>query len=185
MAIGDALQFRWSTPIGAAGNEHAAGSPGYSLGKWVATTSVGNASLFNRFPVILGSERLNSNVDYQCVFRYNSHPYITLSATKLWVSNSVIGVADVAFAVDNIPPTVISSTVQQAAAIGSKDDAPLGVGAFSAPTTEGSALSLGTLAPGYVKAFWVRRTAIAASDRHDDWVTLTVRGQEMFAAEVA
>lgn len=170
------LEIRLATLQGLAGNEQPS-APGGSNGKWVSTTALDNATLGNVFPEITSEERLAGNVDYQCLFLLNNHPVLTLSAAKIWLSSQTPGVADIAIAVDNVPATPVGSESQQATYIADKDAVPAGVSAFSAPTTEGTGLSLGSIGPGEAKAFWVRRTAYD-SVRQDDGVILTIHGDE-------
>lgn len=168
------LEVRLATLNGLAGNEEPSG-PGGSNGRWVSTSVFDNGSLGNLFPEITSAERYAGNVDYQCLFLLNNHPVLTLPGAKIWLSSQTPGVADIAIAVDSIPAQPVGTDAQQAARIADKNVAPTGVSAFSAPTTEGTGLSLGSIGPGMAKAFWVRRTAYD-SVRQDDGVILTIHG---------
>jgi hypothetical protein len=170
------ILYKWSTTAGAAGNSTAAGAAGTSLGKYIATTQIVDATLNNLFPDITGDENAASNVDYQCIFVHNNHATLTLQNAVAWLSAEVAGGATVALATDNIAASAVGSASAQAAQIANKNTAPTGVSAFSAPTTKATGLSLGSIGPGQVKAIWVRRTATNSAAQNNDGATLRVEG---------
>ena len=166
--------LRYSTTAGSAGDS-TAGTAGGSLGKYVSTTEVATGAN-GLFDDISGAENAASTVDYRCVFVLNNHATLTLQSPVVYLSAEVAGGAGIAIAVDNIAVSAKGSAGAQAAQIASETTAPTGVGAFSSPTTSGTGLALGNLAPGQVKAVWVRRTAANSSALNNDGVTLAVTG---------
>lgn len=169
------IVFNLSVKTGSAGDTTAQADPNASLGKYVSTSvwASGSNSLFDN---ISGDDNAASVVDYRCIFVKNNHATLTLENAKVWVSAEVAGGAGVAIAVDNIGPVAKGSASAQAAEIANETTAPSGVGSFSTPTTAGTGLAIGSLAPGQVCAVWVRRTAANTAAINNDGFTLSVQG---------
>lgn len=164
---------RFSTTAGAAGDS-TAGTAAGSLGKYVSTTAwADGATLFDD---VTGAENAASEAEYRCIFVLNNHATLSLLNAVVYVSAEVAGGASVAIAVDNIAASAKGSASAQAAQIANEDTAPTGVGAFSTPTTAGTGLSLGTLAPGQVRGVWIRRTTANTSAVDADGFTLGIAG---------
>ena len=89
------IVFRLSTTAGSAGNT-TAGTPNGSLGKYVSTTTITDATLNNLFDDISGDENAASTVDYRCVFVFNNHASLVLQSPVLWISAEVAGGANTA-----------------------------------------------------------------------------------------
>jgi hypothetical protein len=160
---------RFSTVSGSAGDT-LAGTAAGSLGKYVSQTAwVDAATLFDD---ISGTENSTSVVDYRCIFVLNNHGSLTASSIKAYLSSEVSGGAAIAIAVDNIAASAKGGSSAQSATIANETTAPSGVGSFSSPTTDGTGLSLGDLAPGQVRAIWIRRTAQNSAALAADGVTL-------------
>lgn len=166
------MVFRYSVTTGSAGDS-TAGTLAGSLGKYVSTTVV-VAGANGLFDDISGAENAASTVDYRCIFLLNNHATLTATSITVYVSAEVSGGASVAIALDNIAASAKGSSSAQAAQIASETTTPTGVGAFSTPTTDGAGLSIGSLAPGQVKAIWVRRTAANTGPVAADGFTLGV-----------
>lgn len=175
IAASDIL-IKWSTTAGAAGNANANSTPGTSLGKYIATTQIVDATLNNLFPDVTGDENAASNVDYQCVFIHNNHATLTLQNPVIYMSAEVAGGASAAVAVDSTAASALASATAQALQIANKNTAPAGPLTFSSPTTKAAGLALGNIGPGQVKAFWIRRTAANSTALNNDGVTVTVAG---------
>lgn len=168
------IVLRLSTTAGSAGDSTTS-TPGASLGKYVST-SVMAAGANGLFDNISGDENAASTVDYRCVFVLNNHATLSLQNAVVYLSGDVAGGATVAIATDNIAASAKASASAQAATIATETTAPSGVSAFSAPTTKAGGLSLGTIAAGQVKAFWVRRTAANTAAVDADGTTFNVAG---------
>lgn len=166
------IVLRLSTTAGSAGDTTTGTAPG-SLGKYVSTT-VMPVTLNGLFDDVTGSENAASTVDYRCIFVLNNHATLTASAMTIYLASEVAGGTSIAIAIDGIAASAKGSASAQAAQIASETTAPTGVGAFSSPTTDGTGLSIGSLAPGQVKAVWVRRTAANSAPLSNDGVTLAV-----------
>lgn len=170
------IRYRYSVVSGTAGNLVATGGPGTSRGRHVSTTPLPDGGLNNLFPDITGDENAAGNVDYQCIFVYNSHATLTLKAAKVWIASEIAGGALAALALDNIGVTALGANVTQATEIPGKDSAPAAVSVFSTATTKGSALLIGDMPPGTVRAIWIRRTATNSGATANDGVTIRCEG---------
>lgn len=169
------LLFKLSITSGAAGNSAAQPDPNASLGKYISTTAM-TASANGLFDNISGAENAASTVDYRCVFIHNAHATLSYQNAVVYISAETAGGASVALATDNIAASAIGSASAQAALIASETTAPSGVSAFSSPTTAGTGLSLGTIAAGFCKAVWVRRTAANTAALDADGFSLGISG---------
>lgn len=172
------LLYKYSVTTGSAGNS-AAGTAAGSLGKYISTTSIANSTANALFADVTSDENANHTVEYRCVFLHNNHATLTLQNAVLWLVSQVTGGADIAIAVDNIAASAIGSASAQAAVIASRLTAPTGVSAFSAPTSKGTGLSLGSIGPGQCRAFWIQRTATASAALNADGVTWRVEGDTL------
>ena len=170
------IKIRLSIKTGSAGNSLAQSDVNASLGKYISTTNVTDNTANNLFDDISGDENAASTVDYRCIFVYNSHSTLTYLTPKVWLSSEVAGGASIAIAIDDIAASDLTSGSAQAAEIATETTTPTGVGAFSSPTSKGTGLSLGSLAPGKVRAIWVRRTAANSAALNSDGVTIAIEG---------
>lgn len=169
------LKLRLSVLTGSAGNTTAQGNVNNSLGKYISTTDITDAMLNNLFDNISGDENAASTVDYRCMFIYNSHASIDWTNVFAWISAEVAGGASVAIGLDPAGATAVGSSSAQAATPANELTAPSGV-TFTAPTTKGAGLSLGTIAHGQCYAIWVRRTAANTVAVNNDGATIRVEG---------
>lgn len=168
------IKLMLSTKSGSAGYSLSA-APADSLGKYVSTTEVTDNSVGNVFDVITGAENAASTVDYRCVFVLNNHASLTLYSAAIYISSQVSGGADAAIGVDTTAASTKTSSSAQAVSIANETTAPAGI-SFSAPTTSGTALSLGDIAAGQVKAVWIRRTATNSAAVASDGCDLVIFG---------
>lgn len=169
------ILFKLSVTTGSAGNSTAQGNPNASIGKYISTTQITDATLNNLFDDISGDENAASTVDYRCFFVHNAHASIAWTSVYVWISAEVAGGASVAIGVDPAGATAIGSASAQAAIPADETTAPSGV-SFSAPTSKGSGISIGTIAAGECVAIWVRRTAANTVAVNNDGATIRVEG---------
>lgn len=172
------IKYYYSTTSGSAGNSLTQGDPNASLGKYVSTTEVATG-LNGLFDDVTGAENSALDVEYRCVFVKNTNATTTLQNAVAYITTQVSGGTNVDIAIDNIGPVTHSSSSAQAALIANEGTAPTGTGAFSAPTTIGTGLALGNIAPNEVKAIWVRRTATDSAPLASDGFTLSVAGDTL------
>lgn len=176
MAIvpGDIL-IKLSTTAGAAGNTTAQADPNASLGKYISTTQLVDATLHNLFDPVTGDENAASEAEYRCVFVHNNHATLTLTAPVVWVSSETAGGAVAALSVDTTATSAVGASAAQAKQVADENTAPA-TQAFSAPTTKATGLALGDIPAGSVKAIWIRRTAANTAALDADGVVIRVEG---------
>ena len=175
MAIvaGDLL-FKFSVKTGSAGDS-VAGNAGDSLGKYISTTEIADATLNNLFDDVSGDDNAASDVEYRCIFVHNNHASLTWESPVVWLSAETAGGADIDIAVDDVATSAKGSASAQADEVADEDTAPSGE-SFSAPTTKGTGLSLGNIPAGNVRGIWMRRTATNSAALDNDDVTLQFEG---------
>jgi hypothetical protein len=166
------IVYRLSVKTGAAGDA-TAGTIAGSLGKYVSTTVMTDSAVGNLFDDVSGTENAAgaASTEYRCLFVLNNHATLAWQNVVAYISNQIAGGAAAEIAIDNIAASAKGAAGAQAAEIATEATAPTGVGTFSAPTTQATGLSLGTINAGQVKAIWVKRvpanTAAANSDGLD------------------
>jgi hypothetical protein len=160
----------------AAGDTTAQGNVNASLGDQISTTTITDATLNNLFDDVSGDDNAASDVEYRCFFVRNNHATLTWQDVVVWLSAEVGGGASVAIAVDDAGPSDADQASAQAATSADEDTAPSPAQTFSSPTSKGTGLSIGDLAPDEVQAIWVRRTAANTSAVDNDGVTIRCEG---------
>ena len=168
------ILYKYAVTSGSAGNS-TAGSASSSLGKYISTTTIPDATANAVFDDVTGAENAASTVDYRCVFAHNSNASNALENAVVYLSAEVAGGAAIAISFDTTAASVIGSASAQALQVANETTAPAGV-TFSSPTTLGTGVALGTIPAGQCKAFWVRRTASNSAALSNDGVTFTVAG---------
>ena len=135
-----------------------------SLGRWMSTTQLNaDVSQNNLFPDVTGPQNAAGQVDYQCLFVFNTNSTDTMKNVLAWIpTSSVTGALEWAVAADTTSPSAFNATVTpQAGFITAPTIAPSTVAAFFGPSSASSGgASMPTLAPGMVAALWVRGTAV-------------------------
>lgn len=175
------LLIKLSTTAGAAGNANTS-TPNASLGKYISTTQVVDATLNNLFDDVTGDENAANDVEYRCFFIHNNHATLSLQNAVVWITADVSGGANVGIGVDPAAATVIGSTPAQAAVSTDENSAPSPTVTFtnyasgSAVDTKARGLSVGTIAAGSCRAIWVRRTAANTAALNSDGCTIRIEG---------
>ena len=166
--------FKFSVKTGTTGNQTVGTADG-SLGKYISTTQITDATLHNLFDVITGDENAASDVEYRCIFVHNAHATLTWQTPVVWLSAETAGGANIAIAIDGIAASAIGATPAQADEVANEGTAPTGE-AFSSPTTKATGLALADLPAGQCRAIWLRRTATNSAALDNDDVTIRVEG---------
>lgn len=162
------IKFLLSAPVATAGYI-LPGSPGNSLGKFASTTQLSTASggLDALFPDLSGAANAANQVDYQCLFIWNSHATLTMLTPYAWLPVGLLGNTNTAtFAVGADPtlPSPLGSGSAQAVGIASPVLAPSGVNTWAGPSTlSANGVALPNIPAGDVAAVWIRRTANGAA----------------------
>jgi hypothetical protein len=172
------IQWRFSAPAMAGGNL-GSGAVGASLGAFVSTTLVNNTAIDNLFPDTKGPENLAGSSDYQCLFIVNTNLINVLQSPVVWFT-AVPTSPLVAVAVDSIGVTDLSSMAPQATTIPNKNTTPIGVGAFTTPTSKAAGLGLADIGPGQTCAVWIQRTATGSPANAVYTGSIRVEGQMFF-----
>lgn len=168
------IVYRLSVKTGTAGDT-TAGTVAGSLGKYVSTTLVSATAQNNVFDNVSGDENAASEAEYRCVFVLNNHATLTLTAAVLWISAETAGGANAALAVDSVAASAKGAAGAQALEVVDENTAPAAL-SFTSPTTKATGLALGSIGPGQVKAFWIRRTATNSAAATADGFTWRVEG---------
>lgn len=175
MAItaGDLL-FKFSVKTGVAGNATAGTADG-SLGKYVSTTQLTDATLHNLFDRVTGDENAASEAEYRCIFVHNAHATLTWLSPVVWLVSETAGGAVAAISVDTTAASAIGSVGAQAKEVADENTAPAAQ-AFTAPITKATGLALGDIPAGSCRAVWVRRTAANSAALDLDGVVVRCEG---------
>lgn len=97
ISTGD-IKFRLSVPTGTVGGGSTQPDPNSSLGKFASSTDISATPLDNLFNDISGDQQAAGQVDYRCLFIYNSHASLTYQTPKFWLSgfrSSSVGSTDI------------------------------------------------------------------------------------------
>lgn len=169
------ILFKLSVKTGAAGNSTAQGDVNESLGKYISTTQITDATLNNLFDDVSGDENAASDVEYRCIFVHNAHATLTWQSPVVWLSAETAGGANIAIAIDDLAASPIGQAGAQADEVADESTAPTGE-AFTSPTTKAGGLALANLPAGQCRAIWVRRSATNSAALDNDDVTIKVEG---------
>jgi hypothetical protein len=169
--------FKYSTKSGSAGNT-TTGTAAGSLGTYISTTAWAGGAANDLFDDISGAENAASTVDYRCIFVHNSNASNALQNAVVYISSEVAGGASIALAADTTAASALGAASAQALTATTETAPGAGVTGltYSSPTTVGAGVSLGSIAAGSVKAFWLRRTAANSAALSGDGVTISVSG---------
>lgn len=156
------VQFLLAAPAASSGYS-VPGTVYNSNGKYCSTTQVNTVVAANNiFPDLTGAQNAALQVDYQCIFVYNSDPTTTMTNTYVWMpSSSILGASPAwAYAADPTGASAYNTVNQQALLIANPQTAPVGITTWVAPVASASlGLALGNVSPRQVFPFWIRRTA--------------------------
>jgi len=178
-----AVTLRWTPPSGTAGTAvdvssdgvyaiqgasdggmlsvtvTAASLPGSDQTNTITITALTN----NIFDDVTKAQSDVGRIEHRALFLENAHAADSMVDVTLWISANTPGQDVVNIGLD---PAGVNAA---AAIIATEDLVPAGV-TFSNPTTEGTGLSMGTLAFGDFFAFWIRRTVpagVSAAEPND------------------
>lgn len=147
------IKFRLSVKTGTEGDS-VSSTPDESLGKYMATTPITDATLANLFRNITGPEAEDGITLYRCIFVLNdsADPW---GSVAVWIASQVPGGGTVAIGLDPVGVVDRDDSDPQAAEVADETTAPTGV-TFRNPTTVYSGLDVGTIPAGKVFAVWLR-----------------------------
>jgi hypothetical protein len=165
----------WKYSVVAAAGNTTAGTAAGSLGDQISTTVWAGGVANDLFDDISGAENAAATVDYRCLFLHNNNSANAWQNVLLYLAAEVAGGASIAIGVDPTAASPIGSASPQAVQIANETTAPAGV-TFSAPTTVGAGLAMGSIPVGYCRPFWIRRTAANSAALSTDGVTFGTTG---------
>ena len=164
------IKLRYTTASGSAGLT-TAGTRDASLGKYVSTTDV-SAPPNAFWDDVQSAEASAGDTEYRAIAVYNSHATDSALNVQVSISAEVTGGGTTTIALDNIAAGAANGASALSATVANENTAPTGVGAFGT-----SSLSIGTLAAGQAKVFWLKRTVPASTAAMTgDGFTITVGG---------
>lgn len=140
-----------------------------SLGGAKSSTSVGTG-LHNLFDVVGSAEAATGDTEYRCVYVHNNHGTLTMQSAKIWISSNTPST-------DTTVEIALGSSVVNGTetSVANENTAPSGP-TFSAPASEGAALSIGDIPAGQHKAVWIKRIInTGAAAYNSDGCTLTTK----------
>lgn len=145
------------------------GTANGSLGGSMATNQLTTDTSQNIFDNVTGTESQAGDIEYRCFYVLNTHATLTLVNATIWfVSNTTSGDDTVDM---GLGTTAVGTSDEQT--IANESTAPSGV-TFSAPTTSGTGLVIGNIAPNQRKGIWLRRTvnagAAAFTNNQFSWI---------------
>jgi hypothetical protein len=123
----------------------------------VKSANAMSSSVDALFDAVAAAEAAAGSIEYRCVYLHNANATLDMTTAVVYVSaNTPLAGTTLDIGVGT---AAINGTEQT---IANETTAPTGV-AFSAPTTAGTGLALGTIPAGQHKAVWMRRTVTAGS----------------------
>lgn len=155
------IQYLLSAPNAVAGYS-LPGTVYNSNGGYCSTTQVDlSVSQDNLFPDATGPQTAAQQVDYQCIFVYNSNESSVFTGVTMWIpATSVISAAiNWAIAADPAGVSPYTQTGYQATLISSPYIAPAGITTWMSPSTSiAGGVFIGDIGPQQVYPVWIQRT---------------------------
>ena len=148
------IEWRYSTTSGSEGDSET-GSAGGSLGQWMSTTTIPDASLENLFPNVSAAENASGITRYRCVFVTNTGTG-TWSDVRVFIDSQESDGASVSIGLDPAGVVASDSGTDQAEEISDGQTEPSGV-SWSQPPDYDGGLQVGTVDGGQCFAFWLRQ----------------------------
>lgn len=123
----------------------------------VKSSNAASTSIDGLFDQVSSAEAVAGDVEYRCVYLHNANATSEMISAGVWVSaNTPLAGSTIDIGVGT---AAVNGTEQT---IANESTAPTSV-TFSAPTTQGTMLSLGNIPAGQHKAIWIRRTITAGA----------------------
>lgn len=152
----DASDIALKYSVAAAAGNTTAGTAATSLGDQVSTTAIPQSGANVWFDDVSAAEATAGDIEYRCAFVHNTDSTDSGVNVQVILQADVAGGAAIAIGLDPTAASAVGSASAQAVTVADENTAPAGV------TFGTGNLSVGTLAAGQVKAFWVRRTISAS-----------------------
>ena len=141
------------------GQSTAQTDPDASLGDFVSSTQVTDASANNVFDDISGAENSALTVDYRVIAVVNAHSTDTMYDVTVWISGESANAPTIALAAEGSGASDADSASQQFEELTDENTAPSGE-TFTSPTDYDNGINLGDLTAGQTRGLIIRRTAV-------------------------
>lgn len=145
--------------------------PNAALGGVMSSVEIVDNTLHNLFDKTTGAEAILGDTEYRAFFIKNTHATLTYEDVVVYISSNTPS-ADTAVAIALADEAIGTSTIET---IANENTAPSGP-TFSAPSTALTGISIGDLAPGQMKAIWVRWTVNSGAASVADEATIQTSG---------
>ena len=140
--------------------------PLLSIGGAKSSTASG-ATIFDD---VSSAEAAAGDTEYRLIYVHNAHATLSYQAAAIWIQTQTPSAStDVAIGL------AVAGLNGTETAVANENTAPAGV-SFSAPSTFGAGLALGTIPAGQHFGVWVKRTVTAGAASVADNFTLRVQG---------
>ena len=133
--------------------------PAASLGGVKSTSTDASTDLFDD---VSSGEASSGDTEYRCIYVHNNHGTLTMESTKIWIQSNTPS-TDTTITI-GLGTSAVNATEQTVA---TESDAPSGV-SFSAPSSEGTALSIGNIPAGQHKAVWIKRVVNSSAAAYNN-----------------
>lgn len=153
------IACRLSTQSGSEGNSEAS-TPAESIGGFMATTDVVDASVENLFANVAAADAATGRTYYRCAFLANTHGSQAWEAVRIWFESQTPGGGELAMGLDPAGAVALDASSAQAEAPADQYTAPDGV-TFSNPTSYDDGIVIGDLEDGECIAVWFRLSVAA------------------------
>lgn len=170
-----AAQIRYRLIGGAANTD-----PNASLGGAMSTAAGGiitDNAANNTFDDVPDAERVAGDTEYRGLAVQNFGDQ-TLVGAKIWIDDQGSGVAGSTLEI-GLDAAAIGTTPTANSTAANENSAPSPAVTFSAPTTEGGAISIGDIPAGQAKIFWEKRIVTAGASAGTDTPSVTVKGESV------
>lgn len=128
------------------------------------------ASSATIFDDVSSTEAAAGDTEYRLIYVHNAHATLSYQTAAIWIQTQTPSAStDIAI---GLAAAGLNGTET---AIANENTAPAGV-VFSAPSTFGAGLALGTVPAGQHYGVWVKRTVTAGATSISDSFTLRVQG---------
>ena len=137
----------------------------------MSSVEIVDDTLHNLFDKTTGAEAAAGDIEYRAFFVKNTHATLTYEDVVIYISSNTAS-GDTTVAIALADEAVGISTIET---IANESTAPVGP-TFSSPSTAGTGLSIGSMAPGEAKGIWVRWTVTAGAASVLDSATIATSG---------
>ena len=121
-------------------------------------------TLNNLFPNVTGPQSSAGATHFRCIYIYNSHATLTFTNAKIWIAQLTAS-ADDEIDIGLDPAAIGADSAINVTESPTGTSAPGGV-TFTRPTTEGTAIAIGSIPALSKKAFWIKRTVNAGANAY-------------------